>query len=135
MASVPPAVSINTTFPNAEIFGIKLVNGQKNPAIIHVQNAEDTSIKIHVIGGSLWSLPPDSDVVRNLSMARANLEIASGDTGSLEYIINTELHPQDLRLTLGAVVEHPEGKFSQVTAFNGTVSIVDAPISMFDPQM
>ena len=68
-------------------------------------------------------------------MARANLEIGPGDTRSLEYIINTELHPQDLRLMLGAVVEHPEGQFSQVTAFNGTVSIVDAPISMFDPQM
>jgi len=112
------------------------VNGQKNTAFLTVENAEEEAVKVHFIGGALWSLGPDSASVRNLSMVRAGpITIRPGETHRLEYGINTELHPQDLRLLLAAVVEHPAGQFSEITAYNGTVSIVEAPISIFDPQM
>ena len=112
------------------------MNGQKNIALLTVENAEEEAVKVHFIGGALWSLGPEAASIRNLSMARAGpVTIPPGESHRLEYGISTELHPQDLRLLLAAVVEHPAGQFSEITAYNGTVSIVEAPISMFDPQM
>jgi hypothetical protein len=136
LASSLPAVIIDTIFPNAEIFGVKLVNGQKNSALLTVQNQEpDATVKVVLLGAALWTLPPDSQPLRNLSLARANVEIPPGGSHRLEYVINTELHPQDLVLKISAIVEHPEGKYAEMTAFNEVVSIVEAPISIFDPQM
>lgn len=111
---------------------MKLVNGVATQAILSVQNKEADPITVVMVGGALW----DGDVaVRNLSMSQANVEVPAGQNGSIEYKFTTEMHPQDLRLVLGALVSNKDGAFLQIPAFNGTVSVVEAPFSIFDPQM
>jgi hypothetical protein len=88
---------------------------------------------VQVVGGSLWDIQSDR-IVRNLTAMPYNVDIPAGQNQSLTYNFATELHPQDLRLFLAAIVIKGEAGY-QIPAFNGTVSIVEAPLSIFDPQM
>lgn len=87
------------------------------------------------IGGSLWTLDEQSQIVRNVTTTRYNVEIPAGEKESLSYSFVTDLHPQDLRLNLASIVSDGEGRFFTVQAFNGTVSVVEPDTSIFDPQM
>ena len=83
-------------------------------------------------------MPPvgqQSQVIRNLTTTRYNVEIAAGQSDSISYNFATELHPQDLKLNLAAVITDSEGTPYTVQAFNETVSVVEADTSIFDPQM
>lgn len=126
-------MQIHTTFPNSEIFGIKLVNGHATQAVLSVVNQDPTPVRVQLVGGSLWDLRTDQ-AVRNLTAIPYNIEIPGGANESLTYNFATELHPQDLRLVLAALVTKDKLAY-QVPAFNGTVSVVEAPLSFFDPQM
>lgn len=79
--------------------------------------------------------PQGSRIVRNLTTTRYNVEIPAGQKESLSYSFATELHPQDLRLNLAAVLSDSAGAFYTIQAFNETVSIVEPDTSFFDPQM
>ena len=133
------AVSASVTFPDAEVFGIKLVNGQPTKALVNVINQEDDSVRVRVIGGSLW--PPEviditeSQAIRNLTVTAYGIDVPAKTNKTLEYKFTTELHPQDLRLLLATLVEDKKGATFQIESFNGTVSVVEAPFSIFDPQM
>jgi hypothetical protein len=72
--------------------------------------------------------------VRNLTTSRYELDIPAGEKASLTYNFVTDLNPQDLNLNLIAVVSS-KGAVYQLQAFNGTVSVVEAATSLFDPQM
>lgn len=74
-------------------------------------------------------------MVRNLTATRYAVEIPAGQKESVSYSFATEMHPQDLRLNLAAILTDSEGKFFTVQAFNGTVSVVEPETSIFDPQM
>lgn len=74
-------------------------------------------------------------MVRNLTATRYAIEIPAGQKESISYSFATEMHPQDLRLNLAAILTDSEGKFFTVQAFNGTVSVVEPETSIFDPQM
>ena len=91
------------------------------------------------IGGNLWSTALNAQgrpqIIRNLTTTRYNVEIAPGQTDSISYNFVTELHPQDLRLNLAAVVTDIEGTPYTLQAFNETVSVVEADTSIFDPQV
>jgi len=131
------AVSITASFPSSEIFGIKLVNGHPTQAMLSISNEEPEPITVNFIGGSLWSIDDQegSRIVRNLTTTRYNLDIPAGEKDSLSYSFATELHPQDLRLNLAAVLSDGKGAFYTVQAYNGTVAIVEQDTSIFDPQM
>ena len=58
-----------------------------------------------------------------------------GESETFEYEIKTEMHPADLTLKLGAVVSDSEGAFYTIGAFEGSVSVVERPMSVFDPQV
>jgi len=92
-----------------------------------------------MIGGSLWSLGATdlkkTEAVRNLSSTTYTQEIAPQSEATLTYKFTTELHPQDLQLLLAGLFEDKSRNAFQLEGFNGTVSIVEAPISIFDPQM
>lgn len=90
---------------------------------------------MNFLGGSLWNLDEPSKVVRNLTATRYAIEIPAGQKESVSYSFATEMHPQDLRLNLAAILTDSEGKFFTVPAFNGTVSVVEPETSIFDPQM
>ncbi|EXJ84531.1 hypothetical protein A1O3_05200 [Capronia epimyces CBS 606.96] len=129
------AVTVEASFPDAEIFGIKLVNGEATESILSFLNEEPDPVTIQFIGGSLWtSDPQNSRIVRNLTTAQYAVEIPPGEKQSLPYRFQTNLHPQDLRLNLAAVVMS-QSTFYTLQAFNGTVTVVDPDASIFDPQI
>ncbi|KAL6248401.1 Increased recombination centers protein 22 [Rhinocladiella similis] len=129
------AVTVEASFPNAEIFGIKLVNGKPTEAVLTFMNEEPDPVTIQFVGGSLWT--PDLTnprIVRNLTTAQYAVEITPGEKESLPYTFQTNMHPQDLRLNLAAVVSS-HNTFYTLQAFNGTVSVVEQDASIFDPQI
>jgi hypothetical protein len=129
---------VSTSFPASEIFGVKVVNGQPTEAHVSFSNEESEPVLVNLIGGSLWSLDTPEQpgqVVRNLTTARYNLQVAPGQKESLTYTLSTEMHPQDLRLHLAAAVSNDAGSLFTVSAYNETISVVEPDTSIFDPQM
>ncbi len=53
----------------------------------------------------------------------------------VSYAFSTMMHPQDLRLTLVAMLSSELGAIYTVNAFNETVSVVEPDASFFDPQL
>jgi Translocon-associated protein (TRAP), alpha subunit len=132
------AVSVSASFPAAEIFGIKLVNGKPTEALLSFSNDEPEPVTLKFVGGVLWTPPFDpqgSRIVRNLTATKYNVQIPAGEKQSLPYSFVTELHPQDLRLELAAVIRSSDGKDFALQAFNETISIVEPDTSIFDPQV
>lgn len=130
------ALTAQATFPASEIFGVKVVNGYPTQALVAFTNDEPAPVKVNFIGGTLSTLDEeDSKIVRNLTATGYNVEIPAGETETLSYQITTEMHPQDLRLSLASIVSDSEGRFYTVYAYNGTVSVVEPETSFFDPQM
>ncbi|KAF4210685.1 hypothetical protein CNMCM8980_004050 [Aspergillus fumigatiaffinis] len=129
------AVSAEASFPASEIFGIKLVNGHPTQALITFTNDEPAPVTVNFIGGSLSTLDEKSQIVRNLTATRYGLEIPAGQKESVSYSFATEMHPQDLRLTIASIISDSEGQFFTVYAHNGTVSVVEPETSLFDPQI
>ncbi|KAE8370092.1 hypothetical protein BDV27DRAFT_120015 [Aspergillus caelatus] len=130
------ALTAQATFPASEIFGVKVVNGYPTQALVAFTNDEPAPVKVNFIGGTLSTLDEeDSKIVRNLTATGYNVEIPAGETETLSYQITTEMHPQDLRLSLASIVSDSEGRFYTVYAYNGTVSVVEPETSFFDPQI
>ncbi|CAG8050789.1 unnamed protein product [Penicillium salamii] len=129
------AVSAQATFPASEIFGIKLVNGHPTQALIAVANDEPNPITVNFVGGALRNPEDQAQIARNLTATRYGVEIPAGAKETISYSFATEMHPQDLQLTLSAILSDSEGRFFTVTAHNGTVSVVEADTSIFDPQI
>lgn len=129
-------VQVSAVFPDAEIFGIKIVNGKPSNVQISVNNHETEPVAVQFVGGSLWT--PDFDqsprIVRNLTSKQYGIQIPAGESETLPYSFQTNMHPQELRLNLAAVIAKGNTFFTQ-QAFNGTVQIVDPNSSIFDPQM
>ena len=131
-------MSVDVNFPSAEIFGVKLVNGKPTQAILSFSNDEAEPIRINFAGGSLWTPdfdPAGSRLIRNLTAVRYGVEVGPGEKQSVPYTFATEMHPQDLRLNIAAVISDHENTFYTVQAYNQTVSIVEPDTSIFDPQM
>lgn len=136
------AADIKTTFPDADILGVHLVNGRPTKALVEVKNREGAPIKVAYLAGALVGtqpLPADAPayqaIVRNLTAVQYNLEIAAGEAKALPFSFMLDMQPQDVRLQLVAVVADPKGNIVQLPAHNGTASIVEAPTSFFDPQI
>ncbi|KAK8209502.1 hypothetical protein IWZ01DRAFT_321564 [Phyllosticta capitalensis] len=127
-------VAISASFPDAEVFGVKLVNGHPTRAILDFKNQEENPVYVQYIGGALFQ--PETDVaVRNLSVSKYNVAVGSQGSVSLTYSFQTEMHPVDLRLSLIAVIRDSNESFYTFQAYNETVSVVEAPTSIFDPQI
>lgn len=130
------AVKLTATFPQSEIFGVKLVNGHATQAIISVQNDEPEPVKVFYIGGSLMEpAGAPTQVIANLSTIRYNVEVPAGQSESVTYSFKTDMHPVDLHLNIAAVIQDSNNAFYTYQVYNETVSVVEAPLSIFDPQM
>jgi len=132
------AVSVSASFPSAEIFGVKLVNGKPTQALVSFDNHETEAVTVNFIGGALWTPnfdPQGSRLVRNLTTTRYGVDIPAGEKMSLAYNFATELHPQELRLNLASILSDTKGNFYTFNTYNETVSIVEADTSFFDPQI
>ncbi len=131
-------MKVSVQFPSSEVFGVKLVNGHPTQALLSFTNDEPEPVTVGFIGGNLWTMPlggQKPQVIRNLTTTRYNVEIPAGQSDTISYSFATELHPQDLKLNLAAVVTDTEGTPYTLQAFNETVSVVEADTSIFDPQM
>ena len=130
-------VKVTATFPDAEIFGIKIVNGKPANVELSFTNEETEPVAVQFVGGSLWTPdfdPSGSRIVRNLTTKQYGIQIPAGESETLPYNILTNMHPAEFRLNLAAVLSKGTNFFTQ-QAFNGTVQVVEPDSSIFDPQM
>ncbi|KAJ4290468.1 Increased recombination centers protein 22 [Kalmusia sp. IMI 367209] len=129
-------VAITASFPQSEIFGVKLINGHATQARLSIDNQEPEPVTVAIVGGSLIKdAGAETHILRNLTGQRYGLEIPAGEEQTLTYSFATEMHPQDVRLQLVAVLQDKKNAFYTVSVYNETVSIVEAPTSIFDPQI
>ncbi|MCJ1311197.1 hypothetical protein MMC25_004868 [Agyrium rufum] len=130
------AVKVSTSFPDSEIFGVKLINGHPTTAVLSFTNEEPEDVNVAFVGGSLWGKFSDGEkIVRNFTTARFTLRVPPGESESVQYTFATELHPQDLTLKLYAVITNSMGIVMTLQAHEGLVSIVEPDASLFDPQL
>ncbi|KAF1921522.1 hypothetical protein BDU57DRAFT_510370 [Ampelomyces quisqualis] len=130
------SVNVSVSFPQSEIFGIKLVNGHATEARLSINNKEPTPIGVSVVGGSLsLEQAGQSRVIRNLTAQKYSIEIPAGAEETVPFTFTTDLHPQELRLQLVAVLRDNKNTFYTVSVYNETVSVVEAATSFFDPQI
>lgn len=145
-AGSPPAqellAEIVATFPEADIFGVKLVNGRPTKAVIDITNHETEPIFVQLMGGMLSTLqplpegaPPSAAIVRNLTTVKYDAVIPAGEKQSLPYSFAIDMQPQDLLLQMMAVISNSANAIFQIQVANQTVSVVEAPTSIFDPQI
>lgn len=130
-------ISVHASFPQSEVFGVKLVNGHPTKSILSFENEDTEAVTVAYVSASLWTQETalqESRNIRNLTASKYNVQIPPGEKESLTYNFVTELHPQDLKLKITASVMSDKGIFA-VQAFDETVTVVEAPTSMFDPQM
>lgn len=110
--------------------------------MVDITNNEAEPIQVAFIGGALHSLKeqpedahPTSSIVRNLTSVRFDATIPAGEKQSLPYSFVLDMNPDDVRLHLTAVIMNSANSIFQVDVTSQTVSIVEAPTSIFDPQM
>jgi hypothetical protein len=133
---------IIATFPEADIFGVKLVNGRPTKAVIDITNNEDKPIQVAFLGGQLMTpqeLDPDvpayTAVLRNLSTVQYQATIPAGEKQSLPYSFVLDMNPQDVRLHIIGVIMGGSNQIFSVGIYDEIVSIVEAPTSLLDPQI
>jgi hypothetical protein len=133
---------IKTTFPDADIFGVKLVNGRPTKAVIEVTNNEEGPIEVAYVGGVLLSphelpegAPKSAAVLRNLTAAKFDVTIAPGDKHNVVFNFILDMNPQDIDLQLVALIADPEGRPFQVEVHRGPATVVEAPTNFLDPQV
>ncbi|KAK5993199.1 Increased recombination centers protein 22 [Cladobotryum mycophilum] len=133
---------VKATFPDSDILGVALVNGRPTTALIEVSNHEEKPITVAFVLGTLTTtqeLAPDAPayqgILRNLTGMNYNLNVEAGETKSVTYSFSQDILPQDVRLTLIAVIANEKGNVFQIPAYDGETTIVDPPTSFLDPQI
>ncbi|KAF4120192.1 Translocon-associated protein (TRAP), alpha subunit [Geosmithia morbida] len=133
---------VSTSFPDADIFGVKLVNGRPTTALIELANRDESPVQIAFVSGSLFTTRDVSDdtplydtILRNLTAVQQQVVVPAGESKSVPYSFSVDMLPQDVRVRLVAVVTDSKGNVFQVEAHNDIAAIVEAPISFLDPQI
>ena len=130
-------ISVHASFPKSEVFGVKLVNGHPTKSVLSFENEDTEAITVAYVSASLWTqenAAQESRNIRNLTASKYNVQIPPGEKESLTYSFTTELHPQNLKLKITASVMSDNGIFA-IQAFDETITVVEAPTSILDPQM
>ena len=139
-SNLPLKVDVNVSFPDAEIFGVKMVNGRPTRALLHITNNEDSEINVLIATAGLFTpldtpgMPDPPQNLRNLTGAKFGTVIPAKSKETLTYAFATVMQPQDLTLQIQTVIARAQQMYT-LTIFRENVSIVEAPVSFFDPQM
>lgn len=133
---------IKATFPDADIIGLRLINGRPTKALLEITNNEDGPIGLAYVTGALSTtkeLPADApayeSILRNLTAVPYNMQIAAGESKQVPYAFSLDMHPQDVQLQIIALITSSKGNIHQVAAFSDAASVVEAPTNFLDPQM
>lgn len=133
---------VSATFPDADLIGLRLVNGKPTRAVLEVTNNEDGPIQVAFVSGTLSTtkeLPDDAphyqSILHNMTASQYNLPVAAGETAQVPFAFAIDMQPQDVRVQLMTVVTSSKGGIYPINAYNGTATIVEAPTSFLDPQM
>ncbi|RPB29918.1 hypothetical protein L211DRAFT_844817 [Terfezia boudieri ATCC MYA-4762] len=133
-------ISVDVTFPDdapaatSQNAPVVIVNSIPKKVNVAVVNHEKKTIGIQFLGGSLWDLETNANV-RNLTKQVLAVELLKGQKANLPYTILVDMHPKHLRLNLQMILRSSEQKLVTATAYNSTVSIVEQPMSLLDPQL
>ncbi|TFK72976.1 hypothetical protein BDN72DRAFT_835634 [Pluteus cervinus] len=127
-----PEILATAAFPEDNAFG-HVVNGERNRLVLTVENKSDRNVTLVGATGALHH--PETEVlVKNLTSLPYGVLLLEGTQLQLPYAFYSEFIPGDLRLTVW--LEHSvDGKNYRVSAYDSIVSIVEAPISIFDLKM
>jgi hypothetical protein len=90
---------------------------------------------VKFIGGNLRIPGDEGSVVRNLTTTSYGVKVPAGQKKTLPFSFMTEMHPQDLKLSLVSILSNSKDQYFTIPAFDGIVSVVEAETSVFDPQM
>ena len=138
----PLKADFAVSFPEADILGVKIINGRPTKAVVDVTNNEGDYISVEYLTGVLASLKelpegasPSAGIVKNLTTMSYGSKVAPGEKSSLPYSFAVDMMPQDVEARVIAVVSDSQGNVYQVPAGCAQASVVDPPISFLDPQM
>ncbi|CAI2163214.1 10916_t:CDS:2 [Funneliformis geosporum] len=112
-----------------------IVNGQKNTIKVTFDNKGETNYTITMIGGALVNKDNPSEIFRNLTAYKYNHIAPSMDHVDLIYNFYAEFPPQELDLLLYILFADENLKKFKGVAYNGTVTVVDPDVSIFDLQL
>ncbi|EGY18001.1 hypothetical protein VD0002_g7173 [Verticillium dahliae] len=131
------AADVEATFPDADIFGVKLVNGRPTKAVVEITNHEDAPIQVAFVAGSLSRAEELATevIVRNLTAVRYDLTIEPKEKKAVPYSFALDMQPQDVKLQLVAVISNAKGDVFQLPAYNAPAAVVEPPTSILDPQI
>ncbi|KAF1819892.1 uncharacterized protein K489DRAFT_417184 [Dissoconium aciculare CBS 342.82] len=133
-------IDVTTTFPDAEVFGIKLVNGRPTRALFQVVNNEPEPIVVLVATGTLLTTegalgaPNPPEILRNLTVTKYSTVIPPKSTETVQYSFSEIMNPRDVTLDLKLLVQARESIFT-LGVYKESVSVVEAPFSILDPQV
>lgn len=134
-------ITVDVTFPDETAAGagsptgpVIIVNGIPKKVNVAIVNHEEGTIGIQFLGGSLLD-PVTLASVKNLTQQALGVELLKGQKADLPYNILVDMHPKELLLNLQMIMRTPEQKLITATAYHSTVSIVEQPMSLLDPQL
>lgn len=133
-------VDVKTSFPDAEVFGVKLVNGRPTRALFEVINNEAEPIVVLVATGALLTTegalnaPNPPEILRNLTVTKYSTAIPAKSTETIQYSFSNIMNPADVTLDLKLLVQ-ARGSIYTLGVYKESVSVVEAPFSILDPQV
>jgi len=124
-----PQLTVTASFPEDNPFG-HVTNGEANAMSIYVENSSDQNITIIDVAGSFHQVDTDT-LIKNTTALTYGVYLIPGTKITLPYAFHSELKPGDTRLHLW--INHAvKGTKYRVSAYDSVITVVEAPLSIFD---
>jgi len=125
-------INVTVDFLNESPLGVKLVNGEPTKVNVGFSNGGEDPLTVEYVGGSLWDA---NKPIKNFTAAKLGTNVPSKQKVDLPYQFVADMDEQELLLHIGVVFTTLQGELVTVSAFNGTVAIVEPDSSLLDPQL
>ncbi|KZS92505.1 hypothetical protein SISNIDRAFT_486529 [Sistotremastrum niveocremeum HHB9708] len=126
---VPPEISVVASFPEDNPFG-HVTNGERNKMSVSIENTSEYNVTVIGVGGSFHKVETDA-LIKNTTGLTYGVYLIPGAKITVPYSFHSELKPGETRLHIW--IDHAvSGTKYRVTAYDSIVTIVEAPLSIFD---